>query len=225
MPIDAIPLPLDVVELPDLLLEPPHRLRTFRMDLEADHVHLQLLLIGLLEQLVPAAFPVPAVVVDEVHPEERPVGQGDERGQLPDDVPGRGVPRVEDPAAHRVLDLEGRNDRPRGRHLDLEPPAGGLLDRRHQQLGGVVGEYAERPGGLHLPPIGAWAVAGVGVLYQPATKARMPTRIASAIADFTDTSLRIGPSPVRVRNVERWRDSSEGRRGLSMPKSVAEVPA
>src|SRR4029450_4139637 len=63
--VDALPLPLDVVERPDLLLEPPHRLRAFRMDLEADHVHLQLLLICLLEQLVPAALPVPAVVVEQ----------------------------------------------------------------------------------------------------------------------------------------------------------------
>jgi hypothetical protein len=143
---------LDVLELPDLLLEPPHRLRTFRMHLEADHIHLQLLRVSLLEQLVAAAFPVPAVVVDEVHAEQRPVGQRDERGQLSEDVPGRGVPRVEDAAAHRVLDLEGRNDRARGRHVDLEPSTRGLLDRRHQQLRGVVREYPQRPSGLHLPP-------------------------------------------------------------------------
>ena len=54
---------------------------------------------------------------------------------------------------------------------------------------------------------GAWAVAGVGVVYAPATKARTPTRIASAIADFTDTSLRIWPSAVRgsqCRKVARF---------------------
>ena len=108
------------------------------MDLEADHVHLQALLIGLIEQLVPAPIPVPAVVIDEVHTEEGTVRQGDKGLQLPDDVAGRGVPGIQHAPVHRVLDLEGRDDRARRRQLQLEPPAGVLLDRLHQQLCSVL---------------------------------------------------------------------------------------
>ena len=139
------------VEGADLLLEPPHRLGPFRVDLEADHVHLQALLVGLVEQLVPAPLPVPAVVVDEVHAEEGTVGQGDEGLQLPDDVAGSGVPGVQHAPVHGVLDLEGRDDRASRRQLQLEPPAGVLLDRLHQQLRGVLDDGRWRPGALHLP--------------------------------------------------------------------------
>ena len=214
----------------DLLLEPPHRLGPFRVDLEADHVHLQLLLVGLLEQLVPAALPVPAVVVDEVHSEQRPVRERDEGRQLADDVAGRGVPGVEHAAVHGVLDLEGRHDGARRRHLDLEPPAGGLVDRGHQQLGGVVREDAERPRGLHLPPDRRLGGGRGGRAVRAGEEGDEGNdRCVNAIADLKGTSLRMGhPSverrPAQRRPVEvfaaseKWRESMQCGCALSIPR-------
>ena len=149
--IDAIPLPLNVREGADFFLEPPHRLGPFGVDLEADHVHLQALLVGLVEEIMAASLPVPPVVVDEVHAEEGTVRQGDECLQFADDVARRGVSGVQHAPAHRVLDLEGRHDRAGRRQLYLEPPAGGLLDCLHQQFRSVLDDRRRRPGALHLP--------------------------------------------------------------------------
>ncbi len=79
------------------------------------------------------------------------MGQGDEGLQLPDDVPGGGVPCIQHTPVHGILDLEGRNDGTGGRQVQLEPPAGVLLDRLHQQLRCVLDDGGWRPGALHLP--------------------------------------------------------------------------
>ena len=114
------------------------------MHLEADHVHF-IAAVRLPEALVPATLPVPAVVVDEVHAERGP-WSGDEGRQLPDDVPGVVCPASMTPRLTASWDSKGRNDGPRGRHVDLEPSTGGLLDRRDHSLAASSWNTRQRTG-------------------------------------------------------------------------------
>jgi hypothetical protein len=66
--------------------------------------------------------------------------------------------------------------------------------------------------------IGAWAVAGAGVLYEPARKARTATMTVEATADLRGTNRPMGSSWDVVVEAfaapeKEWRESSQDARG------------
>jgi hypothetical protein len=138
---------LQVLEAPDLLLEPAERLARHRTEEQAHHIELRSGL-DLGVELLAAAILDPPEHLHRVHAEVGPGAVKAKRRVLAEPECRDAVTAVEHAFADRIDDLEARHDGAGGQHVDFQPAVGDLRHLLRPVDGELVVDELHRPSAL-----------------------------------------------------------------------------